>query len=196
MKPMDHIAMRVGWVAITAARLETVIGVIVVKLLGADRSDELLGRSWSYVYDDAKKAYRTLHAAVTERGDNDAAEACANFTELLHEANKAMTQRHHVLHAVWTADPDVITRDGASFAFRRRGVRDGNEWSLDELWKLVDHVNDLHQRSLAELARLVTADQLFSPGASLPRTPARRDEALIPKWYRRQRAEPPRVACL
>ena len=63
-----------------------------------------------------------------------------------------------MLHAVWTADPDVITRDGASFAFRRRGVRDENEWSLDELWKLVDHINDLHQQSLAELARLVTAD--------------------------------------
>jgi hypothetical protein len=35
-----------------------------------------------------------------------------------------------------------------------------NEWSLDEFCKLVNHINDLHQRSLAELARLVAADQL------------------------------------
>jgi hypothetical protein len=67
-----------------------------------------------------------------------------------------MTQRHHVLHAVWTADADVITKDGASFAFRRHGVGDENQWSFEDLWKLAEHINDLHQRSLAELARLVT----------------------------------------
>lgn len=155
---MDHIAARVGWVAITAARLETVIGMIVVQLLGNDRSEELRGRSWSYVYDDAKKAYRELRAAATESGDTQAVEAWASFTDLLHEANKAMAQRHYVLHAVWTADADVITKDGASFAFRRHGVRDENEWSLDDLWKLAEHINDLHQRSLVELARLVTPE--------------------------------------
>lgn len=63
-----------------------------------------------------------------------------------------------MLHAVWTADPDIIERVGVSFAFRRLGARDQNDWSLDELWRLVGHINDLHQRSLAELARLITAD--------------------------------------
>jgi hypothetical protein len=49
---------------------------IVAERLGNDRSDELLGRSWSYVYDDAKRAYRELRAAATETGDTHAAEAC------------------------------------------------------------------------------------------------------------------------
>jgi inorganic triphosphatase YgiF len=158
MKPMDHIAWSVGWVAITSARLEAVIGFIIVKVLGEDRSDEFLGRSWSYVYEDAKEAYRALHAAATERGDDKAAQVCANFTDLLHKANQAMQERHHVLHATWTANLDVITRDGASTALRRRGVRDQREWSLDELLNLVHNINDLHQRSLNELERLVAAD--------------------------------------
>lgn len=153
---MDRIAIGVGWVAITAARLETVIGIIVVQVLGHERSDELLGRSWSYVYDDAKKAYRELQVTAVMRGDHDAAEACATFTMLLHEANEAMKQRHHVLHATWTADSDVVTRDGASFAFRRHGVRDEKEWSVEELWELVEHINDLHQGTIAELGRLIT----------------------------------------
>lgn len=44
LKPMDHIAARVGWVAITAARLETVVGLILVKVHGEEREGELLGR--------------------------------------------------------------------------------------------------------------------------------------------------------
>ena len=115
MKPMDHIAMCVGWVAITAARLETVVGVITVQVLGHERSDELLGRAWSYIYDDAKKAYRDLHSKAVQIGDNISADACAAFTTLLHEANQAMNQRHQValavaengdgvLHSVWTAN--------------------------------------------------------------------------------------------
>ena len=68
-----------------------------------------------------------------------------------------MKQRHRVLHSVWTANSDVVTRDGASFSFRRRGQRDENEWSLEELWGLVEHINDLHQRTLAELSRLINA---------------------------------------
>lgn len=157
MKPMDRIAVCLGWVAITAARLETVVGLITVQVLGEDRGDELLGRSWAYVYDDAKKAYRDLHTRAVRTGNNLSADASAAFTTLLHEANEAMKQRHSVLHSVWTANSDVVTRDGASFSFRRRGKRDESEWSLEELWDLVEHINDLHQRALTELGRLITA---------------------------------------
>ncbi|MDT4926681.1 MAG: hypothetical protein QOG01_4394 [Pseudonocardiales bacterium] len=156
LKPMDRIATCVGWVAITAARLETVIGVIVAHLLDEEGSAELLGRSWSRVYEDAKKVYRDLVASALHAGDDVSAEACESFTRLLHDANNAMTRRHHVLHATWTANRDVVTRDGASFAFRRHGAHDQKEWSLSELWELVEHINDLHQRTLSELARLVT----------------------------------------
>jgi hypothetical protein len=117
LKPMDRIATCVGWVAITAARLETVIGVIVAYLLDEEGSAELLGRSWSRVYEDAKKVYRDLVASALHAGDDVSAEACESFTRLLHDANNAMTQRHHVLYATWTANRDVVTRDGASFAF-------------------------------------------------------------------------------
>lgn len=45
--------------------------------------------------------------------------------------------------------------DGASTAFRSRGRRDGADWSLDDLWKLANDLNDLHQEALAELARQI-----------------------------------------
>jgi hypothetical protein len=60
------------------------------------------------------------------------------------------------LHAVWTAESDVVTRDGASLAVRTRGRRDGKDWTLYELWELASHINDLHQAALGELARVAT----------------------------------------
>jgi hypothetical protein len=57
---MDQIAVRVGWVAITAARLETVVGLILVTVLGEEREAELLGRRWSDTYEDAKRTYSRM----------------------------------------------------------------------------------------------------------------------------------------
>ena len=68
-----------------------------------------------------------------------------------------------VLHAVWTADPEVVRLDGASTAFRSRGRRDGADWSLDDLWKLASDLNDLHQEALAELARQIGAHSSARP---------------------------------
>jgi hypothetical protein len=157
LKPMDHIAARVGWVAITAARMETVIGIILVKLHGEEREVELLGRRWRDTYEDAKRTYARLKDDAAVRGDGDDAAACERFADALSRANLLMQRRHHVLHAVWTADPEVVRLDGASTAFRSRGRRDGADWSLDDLWKLANDLNDLHQEALAELARQVGA---------------------------------------
>jgi hypothetical protein len=157
LKPMDHIAARVGWVAITAARLETVIGVILVKLHGDEREAELLGRRWRDTYEDAKRTYAGLRDGAAASGDDEDAAACDRFADALGRANLLMQRRHHVLHAVWTADPEVVRLDGASTAFRSRGRRDGADWSLDDLWKLASDLNELHQQALAELARQIGA---------------------------------------
>jgi hypothetical protein len=154
---MDQIAVRVGWVAITAARLETVVGLILVTVLGEEREAELLGRRWSDTYEDAKRTYSRMKADAAARGDDDDAAACERFAHALGRANLLMQRRHHVLHAIWTADPDIVTLDGASTAFRSRGRRDGADWSLADLWKLANDLNDLHQEALAELARQIGA---------------------------------------
>lgn len=150
---MDHIAVRVGWVAITAARLETVIGLILVKVHGNERESELLGRRWRDTYEDAKRTYARLKDDAVARGDVDDAAACERFVEELGRANLLMQRRHHVLHAVWTADPEVVRLYGASTAFRSRGRRDESDWSLEDLWRLASDINDVHQMALVELAR-------------------------------------------
>jgi hypothetical protein len=132
-------------VAIPAARLETVIGLILVTVLGEDREAEPLGRRWSDRYEGAERAYSRLKAEAAARAD-DAAAACERFAQALGQANLLMQRRHHVLHAVWTADPAVVRLDGASTAFRSRGRRDGADWSLDDLWKLASDLNDLSSR--------------------------------------------------
>lgn len=154
LKPMDQIAARVGWVAITAARLETVIGLILT-VLGEERDAELIGRRWSDTYEDAKRTYSRLKDDAAARGDDADAAACERFAHALGRANLLMQRRHHVLHAVWTADPEVVRLDGASTAFRSRGRRDGADWSLDDLWKLAIDLNDLHQEALGELERQI-----------------------------------------
>ena len=160
---MDQIAVRVGWVAITAARLETVIGLILVKVLGEEREAELLGRRWSDTYEDAKRTYSRLKADAAARGDNADAAACERFVQALGQANLLMQRRHHVLHAVWTADPEAVRLEGASTAFRSRGRREEVDWSLDALWKLASDLNDLHQEALAELARQIGAQGSARP---------------------------------
>jgi hypothetical protein len=101
--------------------------------------------------------YSRMKADAAARGDDDDAAACERFAHALGRANLLMQRRHHVLHAIWTADPDVVTLDGASTAFRSRGQRDGADWSLADLWNLANDLNDLHQEALAELARQIGA---------------------------------------
>jgi hypothetical protein len=100
LKPMDQIAIRVGWVAITAARLETVIGLILVKVFGEEREAELLGRRWSDTYDAAKRTYSRMKDDAAAHDDDADAAACERFGRALDRANVLMQRRHHVLHAV------------------------------------------------------------------------------------------------
>lgn len=102
---MDEIALRLGWIAITAARLEHTVGLIVTsRTAGKNSMADGMGRRWSEVYGDAKKLYRKLGTQASGAGT---AAPFDEFYGLLIRANDAMTKRHHVLHALWTADADV-----------------------------------------------------------------------------------------
>jgi hypothetical protein len=161
MKPMDEIALRLGWIAITAARLEHTVGIIVASRTGGgDRVADVMGRRWSDVYGEAKKLYRDL---ATQAGQGGAA-AFDGFYRLLIRANDAMTKRHHVLHALWTANADVVELDGASSGFRRHGVTEERHWTFEVLLALATELNDLHQLALGEVAR-IAQEQGFAPPA-------------------------------
>lgn len=76
-----------------------------------------------------------------------------DFTVALHEENHLMTERHRVMHSVWTADLELTRLDGVSSAFRRRGPEPSKDWTIEELCQLAQDINELHQLALAELAR-------------------------------------------
>lgn len=138
---MDHIALWVGWTAIAASRLEHTIAIIVVARTGGrERVDDVMGRSWSRTYDDAKKLYRQL--GTGQDGDMEA--AASTFTVTLHRANAAMSERHHVLHSLWTANDDVATLDGVSTAYRLHGEQQERQWTFDDIRDLAFRMNDLH----------------------------------------------------
>lgn len=75
-----------------------------------------------------------------------------------------MTKRHHVLHALWTANADVVELDGASSGFRRHGVTEEHHWTFEELLELAFELNELHQMALVEVAR-IDGEQGFAPPA-------------------------------
>ena len=113
------------------------------------------------VYGDAKKLYRNLGASASRSRDN--ATAFDEFYGLLIRANDAITKRHHVLHALWTANADVVELDGASSGFRRRGVTEEHHWMLEDLLALAIELNELHQLALAELAHIAREQGVAPP---------------------------------
>lgn len=71
---MDEIALRLGWIAITAARLEHTVGIVVASRTGGrDRMADVMGRPWSDIYEEAKKLYRNLDAQANQGASMTAA---------------------------------------------------------------------------------------------------------------------------
>ena len=96
---MDGIALRLGWVAIHASRVEAMLAFLQVTL----KVDEavVVGSNWNANYESCKKLYREL--ATQQRAAGDAAEAgrLELFRDMLIELNSWMLDRHHVMHAIW-----------------------------------------------------------------------------------------------
>ena len=104
------------------------------------RFDEVMGGRWSDTYRELKSLYPEASGHP--------------FREVLLGARDAMKARNHVLHAVWTANEDVVTRDGASTGFRN-GVVGERHWTIAEIHALAVRVNDLHQATLMEIAAVL-----------------------------------------
>jgi hypothetical protein len=147
MTDMNDIAVRLGWVAINASRVETLVAFLQVAL-GSDET-AIVGSPWSSNFEACKATYRRMCSHAEQRGDTTEAENCRLFVELLIELNSWMNDRHHVLHAIWEQDP--LLDPGTTLGLRRRGQRTSGEWPVERLDALNRYLHDAHQMVMIEM---------------------------------------------
>lgn len=145
---MDDIAIRLGWVAINASRVEVLLAYLQV-ILGADE-ETTVGAPWSANYARCKATYRRLKAEALEREDVAFANQCQLFYNLVIELNSWMTDRHHVLHAIWEQDAELDP--GNTLGLRRRGQRESGTWPVARLDALNRYLVDAHKMIMTEMA--------------------------------------------
>jgi hypothetical protein len=148
---MDDIALRLGWVAINAARVEVLLSYLQVGL-GIEEA-ATVGAPWSRNYRTCKSKYRTMHAQAVEQGDTREAENNRLFQGLLAELNTWMEDRHHVLHAIWEQDPDLDP--GNTLGLRREGRRNSGQWPVERLDALNRYLTDCHKMIMTEMAHQI-----------------------------------------
>jgi hypothetical protein len=148
---MDDIALRLGWVAINAARVEVLLSYLQVAL-GSEEA-ATVGAPWSTNYRTCKSKYRAMYGQAVERGDTYEAENNQLFHGLLVELNTWMEDRHHVLHAIWEQDPDLDP--GNTLGLRREGRRISGQWPVERLDALNRYLTDCHKMIMAEMTHQI-----------------------------------------
>lgn len=149
MTTMDDIATRLGWIAINASRVETLVAFLQVALGGSE--DELVGVPWRQSYESCKHTYRHRGDDAEQHGDHAEAESCRLFVSLLIELNSWMQDRHHVLHAIWEQDPSLAP--GAALGLRRRGQRISGDWPVERLDALNRYLDEASKMIMFEMGR-------------------------------------------
>lgn len=147
MADMNDIALRLGWVAINASRVEVLIAFLQV-VLGAEEGN-VVGAQWSANYESCKAIYRSMRTESLRSGDTQDADKCRLFYDLLIELNGWMTDRHHVLHAIW--EQDQALDPGNTLGLRRRGVRQSGAWPVSRLDALNRYLEAAHKMIMVEM---------------------------------------------
>jgi hypothetical protein len=134
----------IGRVAIHAARVEHVAGILAVTLIGTERAAPVvMGSGWS----STKQALLVLldeRAARFDHGDRDdelEIEVCRKMQTLVRRADALMQDRSHVVHALWdwTAEDETAAR--TAMLIRKWGREKQSDWTINRIDKLAD---DLH----------------------------------------------------
>jgi hypothetical protein len=152
---MDEIAIRLGWIAINASRVEVLLGYLQAAL-GLDEA-KVVGLSWRASYDSCRSLYRDLVSQAQEQGDEPEASRCELFLAFLSELHSWMQDRHHVLHAIW--EQDLSTELGGTLLLRRHIQRVHGQWPVDRLDALNRYLVDAHGLLLTELEYQLTRQQ-------------------------------------
>jgi hypothetical protein len=138
----DDIALAVGRVAGQSAWLEYYVAILVSSLIGSERADAfVMGQGWAAVFNGAKVL---LSERIEEaRGSRETLELDVPFYQAtlthLREADRLMTKRGDVVHALWSLPNDEGLRD--AITHKRWKPPKVNTWSLIELDALRQNLN-------------------------------------------------------
>jgi hypothetical protein len=158
----DEIALAVGRVAGQAAWLEYYAAILVSSLIGTERADAfVMGQGWTAISNGAKALLADRIEEARESRETLELDEPFYQSTLTHlkEADRLMTKRGDVVHALWSLPNDEGLRD--AITHKRWKPARVDTWSLKELDVLRQHLN--HRMSAVHKA----IERILGPDDSL-----------------------------
>jgi hypothetical protein len=134
----DAVARAIGYIAMEAARLERIVGVLLFKLLCSPIGEPVMqGQPWAVTKQACLTLIDTHERRLFAPGDTRAvSDPLVNFRALLARADALMSDRHLVIHGSWYYAVDEDRVELTTYLARRWGKEHLRAWKLAELDQL------------------------------------------------------------
>jgi hypothetical protein len=139
-----QVPMAIGRVAIQAARVEHVAGVLAVTLIGTERAAPVvMGGGWSSIKQALEVLLDERAVRFDSGGRNDKIEieVCRKMQILVRRADALMRDCSQIVHALWDWTEADVAAARTAMLFRKWGREKRSEWTLDQMHGLADELH-------------------------------------------------------